>query len=204
MSNLREKAQLEPGRYTPVWNNPIGLIPLTLVFGGMSGFALYLTMNHSDGLTLSTAIVGLMCSMGILYSLLFLKGYFTFSYDIYLQEERIRSFSMLRQVFKGLPEWNLRYADIDRIVVHSNFGAWMVELTPREGSDGTKLYISSGIIDFGDFVEQVLDRATNCREVKNVPMLKKFIDRQDIWEKEPDWTIINRAIRRAEENAAKA
>jgi hypothetical protein len=201
MSNLREKSQLEPGRYTPVWNNPIGLIPLTLLVAvGSLLLLIPIHASYADGKWIGYIICGGLFT----YMMLFLKGYFTFSYDLYLQDERIRSFSMLRQVFKSLPEWNLRYEDIDRIVAHSNFGAWMVELTPREGSDGTKLYVSSGIIDFGDFVEQVLDRATNCREVKNVPMLKKFIDRSDIWEKEPDWTIINRAIRRAEENAAKA
>lgn len=198
--NLREKIGLVPGRYVEIWSNPFYLIPVTLMMS-LGSLALLIPIHES---TADGKWIGyIACSGTFLSTVLYFNIYFTPSFDIYLEADQIRTHGMFRQVFKFLPEWNLRYEDIERIEAHSNFGAWMIKLIPRAGSSGRRLYLGTSIIDFGDFFEQVLERSVNCREIKNAHLIEKFM-RPQTWKKEPDRALINRAIRRAEESAKKA
>lgn len=64
--------------------------------------------------------------------------------------------------------------------------------------------ISNEFLNFGAIAERILLEGVNIELVDNADnLLSKVANDREIWQKEPDWTIINAAIARAQENRKK-
>lgn len=116
--------------------------------------------------------------------------------QIFLEETKIRSIGMFGQ------KQEILYSDISSVV---ETGEIRFVFRPSiKFSAGNPAYASiradGNVMRLGEMIERILDKAGNVTEVK-VDRLPRI---HENWAKDPDWTIINNAKRRAEENAAKA
>ena len=88
----------------------------------------------------------------------------------------------------------LRFAEIDS-VGFSRLNGYCIRIA---GVAGQKVCLGMDFPELGELVEVILREAKYIRKVDlgNEPLKPQH------WQKEPDWTIINSAIRRAENNCS--
>jgi hypothetical protein len=64
---------------------------------------------------------------------------------------------------------------------------------------GFVMRLSGSLIDFGELAERLLEKADRCEHIA----IKEMPTKRILWQKDPDYEIINRAKARAEENRKK-
>jgi hypothetical protein len=159
-------------------------------------FKWYVNNNWQEGLaTLIVFIAGIitLLAYGDIY-----YGFYVESYDLYMGRDWLMAKGMRGQMKR------IRYDDISEVVAERNFVATKYLVKPKlfiksRSDPKFEIRVNSVLIRFGEVIEHILERAENVTKV-DVDEFAKDLLNDEVYKKNPDWEIINRAKMRAEEN----
>lgn len=189
------KNAMRPVRHRNVGGNAISLIVgtgVSLWFFGLGWVVIYSSVvnfleDASNFWTLGFFVLG---AGGVVYTGDFLMGLFTTSNIVMRDAEGIEG----KRIFRSWVRINF-----DEIVaVHKAFALGGI-VKVRSTDPKRSLEFGVGVVSGGDLMEAILANSPNLEKVD----LKDWPNNRKWWQKEPDWDIINAAIKRAEQNRRK-
>lgn len=209
-----------PTEYVQLWHNPYLVLPVWLFFTSSIGLSVVLSFYEGfighlhlfraePNLKLWARLGFFISAIGFSYLFIQIRGFFNDSYVVIIKGDKLLGIKMFgitayvrngeRKLERVNPRW-INEIDFDDIV----------EILPlKRPLCGLKFYsrkrkkkileISGGINKLGEITERILPLALNLLNFD----LARYPEYLANWGKEPDWTIINTAKRRAEENRKK-
>ncbi len=169
---------------SPSWDvfGRLQLLPIAAVFlVGTVGcsLAIYSSVMKFEERPVAYALTIIFFFAGLCALLYTGFGHFKNAKQIALADDRIYAFGALGQ------RWEIPYSDISRVHRASIYG-----------KHGKLLFVIGWTDSWGELIETVVERAINATAID----LKEGPQEEDSWGKQPDWDLINRAVRRADGN----
>lgn len=177
--------------YVIFWGGGWAIGSLTLLIGVITAYQRNPASDKLIGVVF--ALIGCYVFPIMIY------GHFRATYYIFVYEDHLAYYDI------WLKKRTLHYTDIRKVIVYPrNQRRWFLYYGSKESLKWQRLDLMVDLTNKGLLIEQILSRSPNLIEVDIDCYLDKAFGGVSIWAKEPDWTIINTAKRRAEENKKKA